>query len=527
MSADGAYAFGGAPSPEELARFELNDFGNAMRLIRLVGGEVDERGEISLASATLLYLREIGWIGWNGRHWDLKLGQRLAERTAHKVAQGLMAQAPYVIANGADKKVTWTFVRSAGNAGAAAAMLRVAESYLQVDLDDFDHDPLAVSVMNGTLRFRREPGDGMKVEFRAHDPADRITRMAPIDYDPKAVCPVWDASLKYWQPDDAMGGYLQRTAGYAFTGNTHEQAFFIFQGKGRDGKSTYVGALRELLGSYADVSDVRTFLDVGQRGGADASPDLARLAGDCRLVSVAEPPRGAKLAEAMIKSFTGGAPITARRLRQDIFTFTPRPKVFMECNSRPVIRGDDEGIWRRIRLVMWEHQVMKGSEDRTLPARLRAEYSGILNWVIAGVGDYLSLGLAEPVRVADAMEDYRKGSSPFGEWLTDCVELVEGVKTPAKAFYDSYKSWCEEQGIERPMSQTAFGNALADRQIIRAGKDSTGRVLRMGARIRVRSAFDQVGDNEGVASAGGGSVAADPTPFDPDAAGFGDPEDGQ
>lgn len=523
MSADGSYAFSAAPSPEELAAFDLNDYGNAMRLIRLTGGEVDEAGEISLEAATLLYLREIGWIGWNGRHWDQRMGQRLAERTAHRVAQGLVAQRKALSGKASDKEIN-DFIRGCGNAGRISAMLKVAESYLQVDLEAFDADPLAVSVRNGTLRFHRQAGEGMTVEFRRHDPKDRITRMAAVDYVPEARAPVWDAKLAFWQPVEAMRGYMQRLSGYAFTGHTHEQVFVIFQGKGRDGKSTFMNILRELMGDYGDVADVRTFLDTGQRGGADASPDLARLAGDCRLLSVAEPPRGAKLNEAMIKSFTGGAPIVARRLRQDLFSFTPRPKVFMEANSRPVIRGDDEGIWRRIRLVLWEHQLARDQVDPTLPAKLRAEASGILNWIIQGVGDWLSEGLSEPERVTAAMDDYRKGSSPFGEWFAERVELVEEVKTPATWFFTDYKAWCEAQGIERPMSQTAFGNALADRQIIRAGKDSAGRIQRMGARLNPANL--PLAALSGAGSAGGsergGASVGDDGPFDPEAYGFGD-----
>jgi putative DNA primase/helicase len=512
MSADGGYAFGAAPSAQELAKHELNDFGNAMRLIRLVGGDIDDDGEVDCAAATLLYLREIGWIGWNGKHWDLKLGQRLAERTAHKVAKGLIAQRAMLA--GSAKEVG-DFIKSSGNAGRIASMLKVAESYLQVDLEEFDLDPLALTVRNGTLKFQREAGDGLKVRFAEHDPGDRITRMAEVTYDAKAKAPVWEASLRAWQPDDEVRGFLQRAIGYTATGYTDEQVFLILQGKGRDGKSTLVNALREIFGGYAGVADVKTFLDIGQRGGADASPDLARLAGDCRLVSVAEPPRGARLAEAMIKSFTGGAPILARRLRQDLFEFMPRPKVWMECNSRPVIKGDDEGIWRRIRLVMFEHQVPKGAEDKALKHKLRAEYAGILNWIIQGIGDYLSEGLREPQRVSDAMEDYRKGSSPFGEWFVDRVELDAAAKTPASAFYKDYKDWCELQGIEKPMSQRAFGDALADRQIIRAGKDARGNVLRLGARLRGKAApmDDALGGGSG---AGGGSGSGlDDNPFDP------------
>jgi putative DNA primase/helicase len=487
MSAPDQFAFIAAPSPDELAGFAMNDFGNAMRLILLAGGLVLDDGSVDVSAATLLYVRDNGWIGWNGRHWDLKMGQRLAERMAHLVAQGLEGQQAKILADkGVSLKEALAFARSSGNASAISAMLRVAEGYLQVNLDDFDPDPLALTVRNGTLRFRREPGDGMHVSFAPHDPRDRITKMAAVEYDPDAVAPRWEQTLAVWQPDPAMRGYMQRTAGYAFTGCTHEQVFVIHQGRGRDGKSTFMNTLREIAGDYGEVADVRTFLDSGPRGGGDATPDLARLAGDCRFLSVAEPPRGAKLNEAMIKSFTGGAPIVARRLRQDLFAFTPRPKVFMEANSRPVIRGDDEGIWRRIRLVMWEHQLAPDQVDNALPSKLRAEASGILNWVIAGIGDWLSFGLDEPPRVAEAMDDYRKGSSPFGEWFAERVELDDKARVPASVLFGDYKEWCDAQGIDRPMTQRTFGDALADRQIIRCGRGTGGVILRQGARLRPR-----------------------------------------
>jgi putative DNA primase/helicase len=483
--------YSGAPTLDELARYDLNDIGNAMRLIRSTGGAIDEAGEISTAGSTLLFVRELGvWAGWNGKAWDLRQGDRLAERAAHKVAAGLLAQATR-LTMAHDKPTAVKFIRTSGNASAISAMLRVAESYLQVSLDDFDADPLALSVANGTLRISDDPADRGAISFSPHDPRDRITRLAPVKYDPAAEAPTWARSLEHWQPAEDMRAFLARLVGYCLTGKTHEQAFTIFQGKGRDGKSTFVNTVRELLGDYGGVADVKTFMDNGPRGGGDASPDVARLAGDCRLVSVAEPARGAKLNESMIKSFTGGAPIVARQLRKDLFEFTPRPKVIMEANSRPRIGGDDEGIWRRIRLVPWENQLSKAEVDHTLPARLRLEASGILNWALAGAVEWLSVGLAEPARVLQAGDDYRKGSSPFGEWFAECVEEIAGERTLAADFYDSFKAWAEAAQIERPMSQRAFGDAMADRFILRAGKDGRGRAYRVGARLRA-SAHDVV-----------------------------------
>ncbi|MFN7882088.1 MAG: hypothetical protein ACK5PF_03610, partial [bacterium] len=223
MSPSDQFAFAAAPSPDELAGFDLNDIGNAKRLIRLAGGQFRDDGLPDLSAATLLYVRDNGWIAWNGRHWDLKMGQRLAERMAHQVAESLVGpQSKALIDRGLPAKEVIGFARAAGNASSLSAMLRVAETSLQVDLDDFDPDPLALTVRNGTLRFSRLAGEGFDVKFAAHDPRDRITRMAAVDYDPKATAPVWEQSLAAWHPDEAMRGYLKRLAGYAFTGATHE-----------------------------------------------------------------------------------------------------------------------------------------------------------------------------------------------------------------------------------------------------------------------------------------------------------------
>ncbi len=560
MSADGfgfsglGDGFGGlpaAPSPRELMWFELNDLGNAKRLIRLAGGVFGDDGEVQLTGARLLYLRDQGWIAFDGQRWNLAHGQALARKLAHRVAEGLFAQAramdehlgkkagakaakgdapdpdaasatgsaegdadaPAEPAKARAKKADrpppavtefYDFARACGNAGRTQGMLTQAESYLLVELDAFDRDPLMFNVRNGTLRYQRG-AEGWRLTFRAaHDPADRITRVMEVDYDDRAIAPKWEASLAKWQPTEPMRDFLRRILGYTITGDTSEQAFFIHQGLGGDGKSTFIGAIRRTLGDYAATSDVKTFLDTGQRSGSDASSDVARLAGETRMVCTAEPPRGARLNEAMIKSFTGGAPLAARRLRQEQFEFMPKGKVQMECNTRPVIKGDDEGIWRRIFIVLWEVRVAPKDRVKDFDKILaREEGPGILNWLLAGVGDWLARGLDPPKRVSQALDDYRKGSSPFGEWLAERVVIEPHIRTLATDFYDSFKAWMSKQDPDaKVMSQRAFGTALGERQILRDGLDGMGRVLRKGARLKTAEELDadrraqQGGDDE-------------------------------
>lgn len=480
MSADGEFAFPAAPSPAELAKFPLNDLGNALRLIRLVGGVIEDDGSIDTRNCQLLFLRDRGWIAFNGQFWDLRGGEQLARRFAHKVAGGLVAQGEHT---GAPAKAWADFVARTGNAGSSSAMLAQAAPYLEAELSDFDADPLALNVANGVLSFKPLRGGAYKAQFRAnHYPADRMTRICGAPWDPSAARPHFDALVGFCQPKPENARYLQTVLGYGATGSTKEQIFLILQGRGGDGKSTLVGAVREALGSYAVTAAIETFLDSGVKRGGDASPDIARLAGDSRLICTGENPRGSKLATAMIKAFTGGAPMTARDLRQGIFEFSPKGKVVLECNGRPVISDSDDGIWRRLSILLFRHQVERERIDRDLPEKLRGELAGVLAWLIEGALIWLAEGIVEPADVAEARSDYRTSSNPFGEWFASFVIREDGAVTSAADFYNSYKRFCEDEG-HKEMGQTAFGRAMGEMQL--TGKRLTGgRKARVGARLR-------------------------------------------
>lgn len=501
--ADGFHAFAEGPTPDELAAFDLNDYGNALRLIRLIGGRIEADGSIDISAATLLYLLGQGWIGFNGKVWDRKLGDQLASRAAHQVAVKVRGLHSALVARGLTPKDAVGFMNSCGNRGAISAMKELASAYLTVEIDAFDRDPMALNCRNGTLKLRlgeAAPDCERELirELRPHDPADRITRLIDVDYDPDATADLFRQTVEASLPDPEVRAFFQRAHGYSATGAVHEQALFICQGLGRDGKSTILDGLRETLGSYGAVGKVETFLDIGHgRSGGEAAPDIVELAGDVRMIVLSEPPRGSKLAEGLLKAWTSGSPISARQLREKPFTFRPIGKLWMECNAFPVARGDDDGVWRRIHPVLFENQVPVEAMDRMLPVKLRAERAGMLNWLIEGVGDWLRRGLDPPHRVRQALDDYRKQSSPFGDWLNErCVwgKAANGTRTISSELYADYKDWAEGQGHDKPMSQRAFGDALHQRQIMLAGKDAKGRKFR--APIRLKTAFELAEDLE-------------------------------
>jgi putative DNA primase/helicase len=514
------FAFASVPTVEELARFDLNDDGNAQRFIRMAGGRIDaDTGEIEdLSACTVLHLRRRGWIVFNGQFWDLETGEARARRHAIKVARAMQAQmalrvtqakADFPLISAKALQSIRDFGVQAGNNGRIGSMMAVAASYLDVDADEFDQDPMALNCANGVVRFERKDGLAVARFVRGHRPQDRFTRMTVGDYDPAAPAPVFDGVLRFAMPQDDDRRYLHKALGYCATGSTAEQKFFVFQGKGGDSKSTVVNAVRHALGTYATTAAIETFLDSGVKRGSEASPDIAALAGDSRMICAGEPPSGSKLATGAIKQFTGGGKIKARELREGLFEFTPVGKVIIECNRKPTINDTDNGIWRRLKILPWRVQVPLDRIDGHLPGKLEREADGILAWLVEGVLAWMEDGLADVASVAEALEDYRKGSNPFVQWFEDRVERDPEARIGATILFKDYAAWMEDQGHERPMSQKAFGGALGDLQIVLAGKDGEGRMTRRGARLRGR--FAPLNPTSGAGSSGpgpGGSVDA-------------------
>lgn len=472
------------PLDVELCAVASNDLGNAKRLIA--------------RNADRLYAtKEKGFGVFDGRRFEFEYGDAAAGRLAHAVAERMLSHetsAFYQTQKGRgeaqeafDKRAAsfYGFAVQAGNNGRTTAMMEQAERMLTLPLAEFDADPDRLAVQNGTLILPR--GFGQAVRFvPSHDPADRITKIAGAAYDPKAKAPEWEKFLARVQPEADMRAFLARVMGYCLTGHIQEQAYFIFQGKGGDGKSTFMTAVKAALGEYAADADIESFLH-RERKGSEASPDMARLAGGVRLVKASEPEQGARFAEAMLKKVTGGEPVTARHLHRELFEFTPQWKLVISCNRKPQIRGDDRGIWRRTLVAPWPVSIAKEEMDTELEPKLKAEASGILNWLIAGWRDwrdgdegpggvYLK-GLRPPKVVLDAVADYRLNSNPFGAWFDDCCVADKTKRESTTRLLKSYRGWANAEGFEA-MNETSFGRALSDRNLGR--QKSSGTIWRTG-----------------------------------------------
>ena len=405
-----------APVPER-----LTDLGNAKRLGARHGKD-------------LRYCFKWGkWLIWDGRRW-IKDENGAIDRRAKDTVSNIYREA----ADSDDEKLRRAISGHANKSESEyriKAMISLAKSQIEipVDVSDLDKDIFLLNCENGTIDLRTG-------QLRDHRREDFITKLVPVTYDEKAECPLWAAFLnRIFDSNANLIKFLKKAIGYSLTGSTGERVIFIFHGAGDNGKTTFVSAIEEMLGDYALSTPTETLLHKK----TDAiSNDVARLNG-ARFVAAAESDAGKRLNEGLIKRLAGGKEsITARFLHQEFFEFQPTFKIFLATNHKPSIKGRDNAIWNRIRLIPFGVTIPKEEQDQDLPNKLRAEFPGILRWAVEGALLWQTEKLGLPSEVSEATKCYREESDDMRDFIEDRITVLGGHKTPAPAVWRAYQEWC-------------------------------------------------------------------------------------
>lgn len=425
-----------------------------------------------------------GWLVWDGMRWVPDTMRRLddmAKEVAREVVdycdevQMLVRHAQSAASDPptpdearkinelkADYRIWSTWARQSEMVGHIRAMQTLAQGHVAIQQERLDADIWTLNTPTGMLNLQAGT-------VEPHDREAMHTKVAGAS--PAGECPTWIAFLTRIMGGDAeMVAFLQRVVGYCLTGSTREQCIFILYGNGSNGKSTFLDTLRAVLGDYVKHARAETFMRDPR--GSGIPNDVAALRG-ARLVTASEPEQGEQLDESLVKEMTGDAAITARFMRGEFFTFTPRFKVLLATNHRPVIRGTDHGIWRRIRLVPFTEKITDEEKDRDLARKLLAERDGILQWAFDGCMDWQREGLTPPEAVLVATDDYRADMDVLGQFIEErCVYGVQSVSNTA--LYKSFSEWSIENG-EKPRSQRWLTRALQDRGLRQAASRINGR----------------------------------------------------
>jgi putative DNA primase/helicase len=394
------------------------------------------------------------WLAWDGRRWSLDSERRI-DALGKQVADAVWLEVAALLPNvdfATGKELT-SFARSTASARGISNMLALAKSEPGVPILPrmLDTDQWVFNCANGTLDLRTG-------KLRPHNRGDLLTKVCPVKYDPAATCPNWLAMLDVILGPQ-LAGYIQRAVGYSLTGSVQEQCLFLLYGLGSNGKSTFLDGIMRTFGKDFSMQAADGLLMA--KGGETHPTERADLFG-MRFVSSVEVEEGRRLNESLAKQLTGGDMIRARRMREDFWEFPPTHKLWMAANHKPVIRGTDHGIWRRVKLVPFIVTIADDEQDKDLPRKLLSERDGILAWAVRGCLEWQSEGLGEPVEITEATAEYRSEMDVVGAFIADCCATSGYHSTRSALIYESYQNWCKANG-EFAVNQRRFGLAMTER----------------------------------------------------------------
>ena len=377
-----------------------------------------------------------------------------AMRAAKQLPTILLREAQHIRSD-ERRKAYLIAVANAGNKRRLDAALSLLESEagMALLLEQFDRNPMLLALPGGTALDLRE---GVERPLRAED---YVTKVAGTVLGTDAECPTFIKFLEQiCMRDSDYIAYVQRVMGYCLSGDTSEQCFFIQYGVGANGKSTLLSVLRLVLGDYAVQAGPETFM---VQHGQGTRGDLVRLRG-ARVVTTSELEDGQRLAESVIKQWTGSDPIVARQLYCEPVHFIPTSKIFLATNHKPKVRGTDVAIWRRIQLWPFDLRLPKHEQDSRILEKLKAELPAILRWMHEGFKSWKRVGLNPPQKVTAATAAYRTDSDALGAWIKDCCTEDPAKEALGPKLYVSYSRYTAERH-EFIHNQRDFYRLLSER----------------------------------------------------------------
>lgn len=380
------------------------------------------------------------WMRWNGHKWA-------QDTTLH-----VYDQVRLLCRTAAADATSATTKRAVASGKTIASVEKLARTDRRhaLTVTDWDTDQWLLNTPRGIVDLRNGA-------FTPHDRKRHMTKCTAVS--PHGECPLWRQFLKdVTNSNEELQTYIQRVLGYALTGSIREHALFFAYGTGANGKGTLLNTVTAILGDYAIVANAETFTATNS---SRHLTELARLQG-ARFVVAQETEEGKHLAEARIKAITGGDPITANFMRQDHFTFNPQFKLFIAGNHKPALANVDQAIRRRFNMIPFDVQIEIEKRDPDLADKLKAEWAGILQWMIDGCLDWQERCLAPPAAVLNATEEYFEAEDTMGQWMAECCTRRNGDEGGSTPLFNSWKKWCVAAG-EALISQKRFSQTMVAR----------------------------------------------------------------
>lgn len=323
-------------------------------------------------------------------------------------------------------------------------LLDDAKKHNAFPMENFDAHPELLNCRCGTFNLET-------MKWQEHNYKDYLTKTTNVTEALDSWTPTYYEEFQEFlleiQPEE-RAAFLQQIFGLALTEDVREEKFYLcFGPTTRNGKSSLLDAVGNMLGSYCAAINPETLSTNAKRNGSGPSPDRANMRG-ARLLHVSEFTKGTLLDAAYMKRITGGDPIKARYLHQEEFEFYLTGQIIINTNWLPAV--NDVTIFDSGRAVVIPFEVQFSQEEQDLTLKDRLKSPGMANqvfyWALDGLIEYRKQGrLRLPDSVLVAIDEYRYDSDKVARFMQECTTHSDKAET-ARRLYIAYMLWCNQNG---------------------------------------------------------------------------------
>ena len=398
------------------------------------------------------------WLIWNDKCWKWDDSGEIM-RIAQKVARSIYGEITTKDDEDTAKaKAKWA-ATSEGNQR-LCALVAVAEPMASITLDQLDRDEWLLNCNNGTVNLKTGT-------LQPHNPADLITRVIDTDYDPDATSEEWVKFLnRIFDNKHELIAFIQRALGYSITGNQGEQAIFFCHGRGWNGKSTLLGAIRIILLEYAAEVEPAAFM-VDKHKGSGPNEAIASLykVNFCTSTEIED---GQKLSTSLLKRMTGGESLRCERKFEHGFNFRPQYKLWLCGNHEPEISDTTNSIWNRLKNIPFTVKISREERVKDYDVKLVEEHGKvILAWLVKGALEWQRVGLGEPSEIIEATQAYRDDQDVLHEFLNEKTKNQPSATCLMSELYLKYQQWGDDNGDKFLLGKKKFNERIAEKGYVK------------------------------------------------------------
>lgn len=430
----------------------------------------------------LLHFSKMFWC-FNGGYW-------------HKVQETSVSNRVYQLVMDVVRNAEFESLRErlteSGRAEALNALVNSVTGVVQKRCaSEIGIDPLGLSsfpsesimnCLNGELVFRKKA-----IEFRDHNPDNRLTAVLSADYDPEAECPEWDKALERifrGYPDrDDMIRHLHEVMGYVCQTKRNLASWVMFYGKGSNGKSFIGGVLQALIGATGSVN-----VSLGDFSRHNKNDHVeAQIVGKMLMIDD-DFEKGAALPDGTLKKLSEAKTLTANPKFADSFNFVSRVTPVLLTNHWPRTSDNSYGLTRRAIVFNFKNTLSEEEKDIDLLDRItKNELSGVLNHMIAGWERLQKRGRFDhPPSCIMAKEEWLGNRNVVAVFLSEKVVVTGNANDTVfgSVIWDEFKKWGIEENSGSKWGRNSFYSELTATQGVVKVLDHDDMVVFRGMKMK-------------------------------------------